>query len=294
MITGNDIGDEALWPKEILDRDYNARASVSVEVFEAEMAHESRYSEAARRSNGCILDVVYDERSGQAIDFYGTSSTPKPVFLYIHGGYWRALSKRDSAFMAEALAQHSIVTAVLDYRLAPSVNLTEIVREAHAAISFLSRDGAKYGVDPNRIYVGGSSAGGHLAGTVLAGGWHEEFSAPENVIKGGMLFSGLFHLAPIAKCFVQDWMSLTEQELLVLSPALNIPRHGPPILVVYGEREPDGFIRQSKRFYRLWREAGFSSKLIEVQNRNHFDVVHELIDAESSLTKRLVRMIHAS
>ena len=193
--------------------------------------------------------------------------------------------------MAASLASHGVATAVMDYRLAPDVNLTEIVREVRAAVALLWHSGETYGIDRNQIYVGGSSAGGHLTGTVLAGGWHKEFDVPENVVKGGMLFSGLFHLAPIAKCFVQDWIALTDDEVSRLSPALNLPRQGPPVTLIYGDREPAGFARQSKEFHRLWQIAGFKSTLIEVDNRNHFDVVHELAQPDSDVTNRLIRMM---
>jgi arylformamidase len=79
--------------------------------------------------------------------------------------------------------------------------------------------------------------------------------------------------------------------VIALSPALNLPRNGPSIMVIYGDAEPAGFARQSKEFHRLWQRAGFDSRLIEVTNRNHFDVVHEIADPDSDLTHRLVRMI---
>ena len=47
------------------------------------------------------------------------------------------------------------------------------------------------GIDPNRIFVGGSSAGGHLTGMMLAGGWREERGLPEALIKGAISFSCL-------------------------------------------------------------------------------------------------------
>ncbi|WP_260855518.1 alpha/beta hydrolase [Mesorhizobium amorphae] len=105
---------EADWPREILDRDYSARASVSAEVFEAEMRNYRSRSEAVK-DVASHLDVVYDAESGQTLDIYGAGVKPRPVFVFIHGGYWRMLSKHDSAFMAAMLARHGIATAVIDY-----------------------------------------------------------------------------------------------------------------------------------------------------------------------------------
>jgi arylformamidase len=283
---------EARWPRERLDRDYSARATVTPAVFEAEMQRYRVLSDELGFPWAMHRDVVYDEASGQSLDIFGTvTGKLRPVFVFIHGGYWRMLSKHDSAFMAGMLARHGIATVAVDYRLAPEASLAEIVREVRAAIAFLWHRGRDYGIDPGRIHVGGSSAGGHLAGTVVAGGWHREFGVPEDVIKGAMPISGLFHLAPVAKSFAQQWVPLNEEAVTALSPAENLPRKGCPIVLAYADGEADGFKRQSNDYHRQWREAGFPSTLIEVPDRNHFNVILDLADEETALSRGLLKLI---
>lgn len=284
------LAEEANSPRDVLDRDYGARASVTPEVFEAAMRDYRSRSEEVR-DHATHLDVVYDEQSGQTIDIYGTGAEPRPVFVFIHGGYWRMLSKHDSAFMAAMLAKNGIATAVVDYRLAPEASLDEIVREVRAAIGFLWKNGREFGIAPESIYAGGSSAGGHLTGAVLSGGWHHEAGVPEDVIKGALPISGLFHLAPIARSFVQDWIKLDEAAVERLSPATNLPRVGCPIVVAYADGEPDGFRRQSTAYHQMWREAGFASELMEIPGRNHFDVLLDLASEDTVLSQALVRLI---
>ncbi|MFC6488483.1 alpha/beta hydrolase [Nitratireductor sp. GCM10026969] len=286
-----DLAEEAHWPREVLDRDYNARASVEPDVFEDALRRYRALSETARERVAGVTDLVYDQFSSQTIDLYGIGGEPRPVFLFIHGGYWRALSKEDSAFMAPALARQGIATAVVDYRLAPAVGLTEIVREVRAAAAFLHREGAAYGIDPSCIFVGGSSAGGHLTGTILSGGWHDDFGVPGDLVKGAFPVSGLFHLAPIARSFVQEWISLSEEEVTRLSPAENLPAVGCPMVVAYAEGEPAGFARQSETYHGLWQEKGFDGSLLAIPGRNHFDVILDLADEKSVLFERLVGMI---
>lgn len=282
---------EAALPRAEIDRDYNARASVPLETFEAAMRDYRAGSDAARGVCPGHLDVVYDRQSGQTLDIYGLGDTPRPVFLFIHGGYWRALSKHDSAFMAGTLAAHGIATAVVDYRLAPEVDLHEIVREVRAAAAFLWHHGADHGLDPERIFVGGSSAGGHLTGALLSGGWHRQFGVPETLIKGALPISGLFHLGPIAHSFVREWLPLEDGDVASLSPALNLPASGCPIITAYAEGEPAGFERQSVGYHRLWQAAGFPSTLLKVAERNHFDVVLDLARDDTELTQALLALI---
>jgi arylformamidase len=288
-----DLAEEASWPREQLERDYNARASVSLEAFEQATGEYRRLSEAARTLPGCHFDVVYDQDSGQAVDIFngGAGGALRPAFIFIHGGYWRALGKEDSALMAPMLARHGVATVAVDYRLAPAVPLGEIVREVRAAVAFLFKNGPKYGIDPHRLYVGGSSAGGHLSGTVLSPGWHPEFGIPLDVIKGAMPISGLFHLAPLAQTFVRDWITFDPDMVQSLSPAENLPYGEIPIVVAYAEGEPAGFKRQSAAYHQLWRDAGFSSKLVEIKGRNHFDILLDLASDESELSRLLLALI---
>jgi arylformamidase len=284
----NVLAKEADLPRERIDADYNARASVSPAVFDAAMKAYRSESDVAYRHVASHLDIVYDEESGQTLDLFGVTESVRPVFVFIHGGYWRALSKSDSAFMAGVLARHGIATAVVDYRLAPAVSLGEIVREVRAAVAFLWRSGGRYGIDRDRIVAGGSSAGGHLTGCLLAGGWHDRFAVPENVIKGALPISGIFHLAPIAKSFVQEWIKLDEASIQELSPAVHMPRSGCDIVVAYADSEPDGFKRQSVEYCRMWELAGYKGRLMEIPHRNHFDVLLDLCSESTPLTKALL------
>lgn len=275
-----------------LNADYNARATVSVEEFGKEMARYRDATERARRSWARHLDVVYDAESGQSLDIYGPAPSEDgellPVFIFIHGGYWRALSKDDSAMMADTLAKRGVATVVVDYRLAPTVTLAEIVREVRSAVAFVWKHGAEYGLDRDRISIGGSSAGGHLAGAVLASGWHGALGVPEDIIKFALPISGLFELAPLSKTFPQEWLHLDDEAVAALSPMRHVPRSVCPITIVWAEKEAAGFKRQSEAYAALWVAAGAKVRTIEVPRRNHFSVLMDLEDAGSTLSQALM------
>ncbi|WP_118135563.1 alpha/beta hydrolase [Oceanicella sp. SM1341] len=293
----SDIAAEAGWPRATLDVDYNARASVALPEFEAATAAYRALSEPARALPGALLDLVYDTASGQTLDLFGaapTGAAPRPVFVFIHGGYWRMLSKEDSAFMAPMLARHGIATAAVDYRLAPGVSLAEIVREVRAAVAWLWREADTLGIDRNRIYVGGSSAGGHLTGCVMASGWQEAFGLPDAPLAGALPVSGLFHLGPIAASFVQEWISLDAEGVAALSPLEHVsPASGCPAVVAWAAGEPAGFSRQSRAYGAAWQAAGHPTTLMEVPGRHHFDVILELADEASPLGRALLGLIGA-
>ncbi|MEJ5021218.1 alpha/beta hydrolase [Ochrobactrum vermis] len=284
------LAEEAGFDPARLDRDYNAKATVSAEAFAAEMVRYREASVAPRADWGQHFDVVYDEESGQRIDIFGPSSRNRisSVFVFIHGGYWRALSKEDSAMMAAMLAAEGIATVVVDYRLAPKTSLAEITREVRAALAFVWHRGREYGLDPDRISVGGSSAGGHLVGALLAEGWHSDFGLPSNTVKFAMPVSGLFELAPLAASFPQEWLNLSPADVDQLSPIRHIPVRGCPITVAWSEDEADGFKRQSRAYADCWTAAGGEAKAIEVANRNHYNILMDWCAPETEMSQALL------
>ncbi|MBN8954584.1 arylformamidase [Rhizobium sp. WW_1] len=283
---------EGSWPRERLDVDYNARATVG-DRFPDEMRAYRETSDEVRGDWLRFGDIVYDDESQQTLDIFGPrpDTAPRPVFLFVHGGYWRALSKYDSAMMAGMLAKAGIMTAVVDYRLAPTVSLSQIVREVRTALAFLWRNADRYGIDRDRIHIGGSSAGGHLTGMLLAGGWHQDFGVPENLVKSALPMSGLFELAPLAASFPQEWLSLDEQQIDSLSPIRHLPRRGCPVLVAWAEKEAPGFKRQSAAFAEAWKDLGHPVQTLEVPERNHFDILMELRNEETALSQALLTMV---
>lgn len=288
----DDLRAEVDWSKERIDADYDARATVG-DRFPEEMG---RYRAATEVQKAVWLkhgDVEYDAESGKTLDLYAPEGAgPFPVFIFIHGGYWRALGKEDSGMMAGVLAENGIATAVIDYDLAPNVTLTEIVRQVRAATAFLWQNARRLNLDPDRIHVGGSSAGGQLAAMVLAMGWQVDAGLPERPVKSGALFSGLYELAPISRSFAQAWLSLTEDEVSSLSPMRHLPPADIPIAIIWADGEPAGFHRQSRTFAKLAREAG-NGQVSEttVTGRNHFNLLMELADPGSEATRLLLGLI---
>jgi len=274
------LAGEAGWPRATLDADYTARDCVTAAEFARIIGDYSRLTDAARSMAGVQLDLSYGE--GLTLDLYGAApDRPRPVFVFLHGGYWRALSKGASGFMAPMLAAQGIACAVPDYTLAPAASLTEITRQCRAAVASLWRNAPALGIDRSRIVVGGSSAGGHLAAMLALGGWQAGFGLPPDAIRAALPVSGLYDLAPIAACHPQDWLHLTRAEVAALSPI----RHPPETRIVpaCASTETPGFHRQSEAYAHATR-----APLLTIAGRNHFDVILDLTDPDTVLSRTLL------
>lgn len=110
------------------------------------------------------LDLFRPEKEGQY-----------SALVLVFGGGWRSGSKANQVPLAQEIAAAEYVTAAVEYRLSPEALYPAAVYDIKAAIRFLRANADKYGIDPDRIAISGSSAGGQLAALVGLTGDLEKF-----------------------------------------------------------------------------------------------------------------------
>lgn len=269
---------------------YNARMTVTAEVFDAVMADYRRRSDDAIVGLPGHTNIAFDPGSDERLDIWGIQPGElRPAVVAIHGGYWRTLSRHDTAFMASALAEANVATVTLDYALAPAASLEEIIRQVRASVAWLHRHGRDHGIDPARLVVLGSSAGGHLAAATIVGGWQREWGLPDDAIHGAMLISGLFDLRPLVGTTMNEWLFLDEKRAVTVSPAFE-PIAATPVVMAVGEHEASGFFEQTRDFHARWKEHA-PSLLRVIPGRHHFDVFLDLSDPDSVLFADLLALL---
>ena len=274
-----------------IDHDYNARESVA--SFDDEFASLTRISEATIAALPCKRDIVFDPKSGSKLDLYGVEQG-RPVFLWIHGGYWRIGTKEGNAFAAPGLVAGGVAVAVMNYSLAPTAPLEQIVHEVRLAVAWLHREGPALGLDTRKIHVGGSSAGGHLTGTVIADGWQDDYALPDNIIGTALAISGLYDLEPMLYTQVNSWMNMDMNTVVALSPIRHIPDQTETQLVLsVGGLERDGFLRETENYHNAWSANGHPVTQIDMPKHNHFDITGTLADPQGKLVQATLAAIKA-
>ena len=99
-----------------------------------------------------VMDIVRPKDTSQR----------HPAVLCVHGGGFRAGSRKGYLAQCVRLAQHGYVAATADYRLAPAAQFPAAVHDVKAAVRYLRANASKLTIDPDRIGTTGGSAGGHL------------------------------------------------------------------------------------------------------------------------------------
>jgi arylformamidase len=272
-----------------IDRQYNP--SLGVADPAAEMRHYVETSRLARERLPKVLGVPYGPTLAETLDIFPAAQPNAPVFVFMHGGYWRALSAADFSCVALGPQALGITTVVVNYALCPRVSLDEITRQARAAVAWVLKHIHSHGADPARVAVGGHSAGAHLAAMCLLTPWERDYGLPDDPLAGALLFSGLYELEPLRWSYLQPMIQLDDGVIRRNSPLRLVRPCGTPAWITWGAQESSEFARQSTAFADAWRQAGNAAELSAMAGTQHFSVIHGLEDPASPVCGWLARAL---
>lgn len=236
-----------------------------------------------------IMDIPYRSIDGKALtlDLYlpAPQTGSRPAVVFVHGGGFVSGHSRmmgaatDFPLRLANLAAGGYVVASIEYRLVPGAHFPAQVRDAKAAIGWLRDHAAAYGIDPDRIAIWGSSAGGTIAATVGTTCGVAMFE-PEGTVR-----------ANAATCVqaVADWFGPVPVDNPLLAPGYlgcrpgsdcrerqraadpttYIEKGNPPFFVLHGDGDKLVAPDQSRRFAAALRSAGVNTSLLIVPGAEH-------------------------
>lgn len=258
-----------------LDSMYNNRALVP--DFADYLKRWETASAEVMRTPPRQLDIRYGGGPNEHLDVYPSGRSDAPVLFFIHGGYWRALDKRDHAFIAPAFTAKGACVVVPNYALCPAVTIPDITMQMVKALAWTWRHIAEHGGDPSRIVVAGHSAGGQLAAMMLSCVWPAyEKGLPGDLVKSALAISALHDLEPLMHApFLQPSIQLTPQHVRQASPArLPAPAQGTLYSVAGGDESAE-FHRQNELIRKAWGKQRVPVCEL-LPGLNHFSVLDGL------------------
>ena len=269
----------------------NARAAVPdhpeiISRWQAESAQ-------VRQSEAGLLDLAFGSAPMEQLDFFPAEPAGAPLLVFIHGGYWRSLDKSDFTFIVPAYRRAGFNVALTNYTLSPHASVEEITRQQLRALAWLYRRSARLDFDRNRIVIAGHSAGGHLAAMMMAAHWSVFGSdLPSDLIKAGVLMSGLYDLEPVRHAeFINTDLKLDKSSALRLSPAWMPQPNAAPFITAVGDLESDEFKRQTAVIASQWRH-GFERE-VPLHQKNHFTICDCFGDESHPLFKASCDLINS-
>ncbi len=230
-------------------------------------------SDAVRERLGAPERHAYGESAVEGLDVFRAKTPNAPIFILVHGGAWRAGTARDYAYAAEVFVRAGVTFVALDFVSVQDAggSLFPMAEQVRRGIAWVWKNAEKIGGDPARIYIGGHSSGSHLASCALIAPWRN-YGAPDNFIKGAILGSGMYDLAPVRLSARSKYVKFTDEMVEELSPIRHLDRIKAPLVLAYGTLETPEFQRQSRDFAAALKAAGKKVELLVGEHYNHFEM----------------------
>lgn len=257
-------------------------ASYDQEVYEPLIGQVAKRlasnSEAVRARIGAPQRVAYGPTEIEKLDVYRTSRANAPIFIFIHGGNWLVGSAKDSGYPAEMFVNAGAHYVALDFTSVKEADgdLSVMATQARRGIAWVYKNALSFGGDPERIFIGGHSSGGHLCGVALVTDWQKDFGLPENTVKGGLCMSGMYEMTPVRLSWRLTYVNFTDAMADAMSAQRHIDKLHAPITVTYGTLETPDFQRQSRDFAAAVKATGKPVEIIEAPNYHHLEMAESL------------------
>ncbi|MFN2510397.1 MAG: alpha/beta hydrolase [Pyrinomonadaceae bacterium] len=256
-------------------------------------------------------DICYHPKpdknqSLQSLDVYAPESAPVnglyPVILFMHGGGWRASDKNDPlgvhANVCKALAARGLVALNVNYRLAPRVKHPEPARDAAYAVRWTRQNISEYYGNPERLFISGHSAGGHLGALIaLNATYLDGIGLSVAAIKGAVGICGVYNLSHFAG---RNWMAehlMTraafgkDHGLRAQASPVHHVRAGAPPFLLLNAQEDEKLEEEADELSTLLHNQGVSAETSIISGTNHFTILSLVGNGNDTLIDRMAEFV---
>jgi acetyl esterase len=237
-------------------------------------------------------DVAYDkDHESQCLDVYlAKSDKPTPAMIYIHGGGWRAGSKKNiPAWLKSFVADGQLSVVSVEYRFTNVESHPAQVNDCLRAVQFVRHNAGKWNIDEKRLGVTGGSAGGHLSAYVAL---HDDAAKADSsdpverhssrvacaVSFAGptdwSLLSTIEHRHPAYRQLIGYEPGTPADKLAArlvkdVSPISFASKDDPPVMQVHGDEDNIVPLAHASNLHKKLEAIGVESQLVVIHGGNH-------------------------
>jgi acetyl esterase/lipase len=237
-------------------------------------------------------DVAYDDdHPSQCVDVYlAKSGKPTPAMIYIHGGGWRAGSKKSvPGWLKAFVAEGKLSVVAVEYRFTDVATHPAQVNDCLRAIQFVRQNAEKWNIDTKRIGVTGGSAGGHLSAYVAL---HDDAAKAESDdpierqssrVACAVSFAGptdwsllisINHGHPAYRQLIgykpgTPAAELDAQLVKDVSPISFVSKDDPPLMQVHGDKDVIVPLQHASNLHKKLQSTGVTTELVVIAGGNH-------------------------
>ncbi len=160
-----------------------------------------------------------------------------PVVVFFYGGSWNEGSRKDYAFVGEALSSRGIIAVLPDYRVYPEVRYPDFLKDSAQALAWTLRSLHELGGDPQRVFVMGHSAGAYNAAMLaLDARWLRQAGASPDALRGWIGLAGPYDFLPIENPDVKP-VFFAPDSPPDSQPVRHVQAGAPPALLIASHKD---------------------------------------------------------
>ena len=258
-------------------------------------------SALARQRCRLVGDVAYGADPRQALDIFlpdQDPAAPCPVFVFFHGGAWRAGDKAWMGFLAPLFVDLPAIYVSAGYRLSPEHRFPAHLDDVLDALAWVVANIGAHGGDPDRVFVGGHSAGGHLAALAAARpDLRAQRGIPDGAVRGCLPVSAAFDFrAPpgqrdrTQEIIYAEVLADAGQDVDA-SPIAWVDRIDMPFFITYGDADFPRIRDQGAAMAEALSRRGAPVSWLVLPGAGHFDTNQDCTDTTHPWVAEARRLI---
>lgn len=198
------------------------------------------------------------------------------TLIWFHGGSLKegSRTKIDASAIGNGIGSEGIAAVIVDYRLYPDAQFPDFLLDAAASVSWVLEHIEDYGGDPDKVFVGGHSAGGYITAMLaMDHSYLDSFSKNPGDVCGYIPVSGQMDCHTSVK---EEW-GLDPEETIInrAAPLLYVSDPVPPMLFIYAENDSPGRGKINQRITSLLiKNQHEKISIAEIPDSNHSTIIH--------------------
>ena len=267
--------------------------------------------------SGCTLqritkskDIVYREANpatgtnAQHLNVFAprAPSAPTEVLVFLYGGSWKSGKKELYSFLGKRFARRGITTVVIDYPLSPKAQYDEMATSAAQAVQWTKQHIDEHGGDPEKIFVSGHSAGGHLAALIALDNQYFDSLDTNNPVQGAILIDAAgLDMYGYLKEHEQDedrkylaTFTKDPQQWKEATPLYHLHAHMPPLLIYQGEKTYPSIQKSTEAFVSALKNYVPDPDYRILPRKHHIPMITQFVFPWNTRYREMIRFMRSS
>ena len=252
---------------------------------------------AAPKDGGKVTrDITYGTHARHRLDVWQPSGKSNaPIIVYVHGGGYISGTKEIYDNIPAYFQRHGMLAINMEYRLAPEAPWPAGAQDVAAVVAWIKKSAAKYGGDPNRLYLMGHSAGAtHVATYVFDRRFQPRDGSGVTAV---VLSSGRYNVTdePDDPSFnsVRAYFGSDPKTYPSRSIINHVPSSRIGVMLTATEFDQQNLAATTGDMYKALceRDGGQCPRFVQTKYHNHISEMHHINSADDYLGQEILEFL---